>query len=266
MPEKSLGYVDEKYLNAAADLLRKFKLRTYDHMHIEPGASVLDVGCGAGADTIPLAGRVGARGRAVGVDGDREMVARAGSAAEAAGMGSRVLHICADASSLPLESARFDACRSERLFQHLPRPELALAEMVRVTRPGGRIVLLDADHGTWSVDTDEKDIERRITRFKADHFGSNGYAGRQLYRLFRQAGLQDVTCEIISAYFTDYELVRLMFLLDEVEPAAVKAGVISGDELLRWRASLETAARNGTFFCSESMVLAVGRKASVSGG
>ena len=257
---KRLGYVGEDYLKAAAELLRPFKLRTYEHMQIQPGASLLDVGCGAGADTIPLAGRVGAAGKVVGVDHDREMVARAGSAAEAAGVEGRVLHLCADASHLPLGSGSFDACRSERLFQHLPRPELALAEMLRVIKPGGRVVVLDTDHGTWSVDTPEKDIERRITRFKADHFGHNGYAGRQLYRLFRQAGLREVTCEILSGYFTDYELVRFMFMLDEVEPAAVKAGVISEGELARWRAGLESAARDGAFFCSESMVLAVGRK------
>jgi ubiquinone/menaquinone biosynthesis C-methylase UbiE len=257
---KRLGYVSEDYLKAAAELLRPFKLRTYEYMQIQPGASLLDVGCGAGADTIPLAGRVGARGRVVGVDHDREMVARAGSAAEAAEVESRVLHICADASPLPLDSDSFDACRSERLFQHLLHPELALAEMVRVTKPGGCVVVLDTDHGTWSVDTPEKDIERRITRFKADYFGTNGYAGRQLYRLFRQAGLREVTCEIISGYFTNYELVRFMFMLDEVEPAAVKAGAISEGELARWRASLESAARDGVFFCSESMVLTVGKK------
>ena len=110
------------------------------------------------------------------------------------------------------------------------------------------------------MDTPYKDIERRITRFKAEHYGHNGYAGRQLYRLFRQAGLKEITCEIISGYFTDYELVRFMFMLDEVEPAVVKAGVISNDELALWRDSLETAARGGYFFCSESMVLVVGQK------
>ncbi|MBI3737671.1 MAG: methyltransferase domain-containing protein [Chloroflexi bacterium] len=260
MPDKSLGYVDQKYLKAAADLLHQFKERTYERMQIQSGASLLDVGCGAGADTIPLAGRVGAAGQVIGVDHDREMVTRARSAAEAANVNKRVIHICADASRLPLASNSFDASRSERLFQHLPRPELALNEMVRVTKPGGRVVVLDTDHGTWSVDTPERDIERRITRFKADHFGHNGYAGRQLYGLFRRAGLQDVTCEIVSGYFTDYELVRFMFMLDEVEPAAVKAGVISEDELTRWRASLESETRSGTFFCSESMVLAAGVK------
>jgi ubiquinone/menaquinone biosynthesis C-methylase UbiE len=255
-----LGYVDQNYLKTAADLLHPIKLRTYEQMQISAGARLLDVGCGSGADTIPLAEKVGAGGRVVGVDNDRNMIVRAASAARGTNAQTQVIHICAEATRLPLRSNYFQASRSERLFQHLPSPELVLGEMVRVTQPGGRVVVLDTDHGTWSVDTSERDIERRITRFKTEYFGHNGYAGRQLYRLFRQADLEDVTCEMISGYFTDYALVRLLFMLDEVEPAAVKAGVISPDELGRWRASLSSAAASGSFFCSESMVLAAGRK------
>ena len=254
------GYVNEDYLKAAAVLLRSIKQRTYERMHIHSGDSVLDLGCGAGADIVPLSELVGAQGRVIGVDHDREMLVRARLGVKTAGVQSGLFLVCSDATRLPMFSNPVDSCRSERLFQHLQNPELALAEMLRVTKPGGTVVILDADHGTWSVDTPEKDIERRISRFKADHFGHNGYAGRQLYRLFRQAGLKDVSCEIISGYFTDYELVRLMFMLDEIEPAAVKAGVISEDELIRWCDSLEAAARGGYFFCSESMVLVAGRK------
>ena len=257
---KRPGYVNEDYLKAAAELLRSFKQRTYDRMQIHKGDSVLDVGCGAGADTMPLKTLAGPYGRVVGVDFDREMLSRAKVGAAVAGGGEHLFHTCSDAMNLPFLSDVFNSCRSERLFQHLLQPELALAEMLRVTKPGGHMVVLDADHGTWSVDTPYRDIERRITRFKAEYYGHNGYAGRQLYRLFRQAGLKDITCEIISGYFTDYELVRFMFMLDEVESAVVRAGVVSEDELALWRESLETAARGGYFFCSESMVLVVGEK------
>ena len=254
------GYVNEDYLRAAAELLRPFKQRTYERMQVRPGDKVLDVGCGTGADLAPLKELVGAHGLVTGIDYDRNMLVRANLAAKSAGVEEGLLHVCSDATHLSLIPDLFDACRSERLFQHLQRPEFALAEMLRVTKPGGRVVVLDTDHGTWSVDTPEKDIERRLSRFKADHFGYNGYAGRQLYRLFKQAGLKDVSCEIISGYFTNYKLVRFMFLLDEVEPAALKAGIINEEELLRWHTSLETAAQGGYFFCSESMVLASGRK------
>jgi len=257
---KQPGYVNEDYLKAAAKLLGTFKQRTYKRMQIQAGDKVLDVGCGAGADTIPMKALVGENGRVVGVDHDNEMLSRAQAGVETENEGGQLIHICADVTGLPLASDSFDSCRSERLFQHLKHPELAIKEMLRVTKPGGRVVVLDTDHGTWSVDTPFKDIERRITRFKAENYGYNGFAGRQLYRLFRQAGLKDVTCEIVSGYFRDYKLVRFMFMLDDVEPAAVKAGIISEEELGLWRSSLEKAADGGYFFCSESMVLAVGRK------
>ena len=131
-------------------------------MEIHAGDSVLDVGCGVGADTIPLKALVGESGRVIGVDFDREMLVRAGLSAKNTIFKDGLLHICSDAVHLSLRSDSLDACRSERLFQHLPHPEIALSEMLRVTKPGGRIVVLDTDHGTWSVDTPEKDIERRL--------------------------------------------------------------------------------------------------------
>ena len=94
---KRPGYVNEDYLKAAAELLRSFKQRTYDRMQIHKGDPVLEVGCGAGADTIPLKTLVGPYGRVIGVDYDRKMLSRAKVGAEAAGGGEHLFHICSDA-------------------------------------------------------------------------------------------------------------------------------------------------------------------------
>ena len=61
--------------------------------------------------------------------------------------------VCANATELPFPDASFDASRSERMFQHLKDPDAVFGEMVRVTKPGGRIVVLDPDWGTASIDT-----------------------------------------------------------------------------------------------------------------
>jgi Methyltransferase domain len=93
---------------------------------------------------------------------------------------------------------------SERLFQHLREPDRALAEMLRVTKPGGWIVVVDTDTATVSIDSDEIELERRLCRFYSDHRVWNGYSGRQLYRRFKQQKMRDINVEIAPVYITDY--------------------------------------------------------------
>jgi len=77
MSTTSKGYVDAEYLDTAAAQLATFKKLTYERMHVQPGQRILDVGCGPGTDTIPLAPYVGPSGQVFGVDNDPDMVAEA---------------------------------------------------------------------------------------------------------------------------------------------------------------------------------------------
>jgi SAM-dependent methyltransferase len=221
---------------------------------------VLDVGCGPGTDTIPLAQLVGATGQVVGVDYDEAMTAEADQRAADAGVSVWVKHRHADAASLPFDPDSFDSSRSERLFQHLPHPERVLSEMVRVTKPGGWIVVLDTDHSTMSVYTSEVEIEQRLWRFRTEHCILNGFAGRQLYRLFKQQRLQDVSIEMCPISVTDYGVARRAALLDEVERDALAAGIVTANELQRWHRSLEQADAQGMYFSSVNQVMVSGRK------
>jgi len=162
------GDVDAEYLQRTAELVQQPKQRTYELMHIQPGSKVVDVGCGPGTDTIALAHLVGPTGQVVGIDFNATFLAQADERADQAGVRTWVTHQHADATNLPFEANTFDACRSERLLQHLPHPEQAVAEMVRITRPGGWLVIADADWGTLSIDTSEIAIERRLVRLEAD--------------------------------------------------------------------------------------------------
>lgn len=253
------GYIDSHYLQVLAELLKQDKQRTYTWMHIQPGHTVLDVGCGPGTDTIALAKLVGSTGHVVGVDHDAAMLAEADRCAEQAGCSSWCHHHQGDATALPFETGMFDACRSERLFQHLYNPTAALAEMARVTKPRGWVVVLDADWGTLSIDTPEVDIERRLARFHNERLLNNGYAGRQLYGLFKRQRLVDVTVEIRPIYLTNYPLARYAGLLDPTEREALATGLVTEEELHRWRQSLERAEAEGSFFAQVNTVLVAGR-------
>jgi SAM-dependent methyltransferase len=258
---QGLGYVDPAYLDAAARLVAGGKRLSYERMHLAPGAAVLDVGCGPGTDTLPLAELVGPAGRVRGIDRDPAMLAEAERRAAAAGLAARVEHAEGDACALAFADASFDAVRSERLFLHLAEPERAAAEMVRVTRPGGRVVLMDTDWGTRSVDTPEVELERRIARVLTERCLANGYSGRRLYGLMKGAGVQAPEVDLVPLFTTDYELWRLLSRMEMAFEVAVAEGVMTDDEARRLDASLREKDAAGTFFASTLVVMVSGTRA-----
>jgi ubiquinone/menaquinone biosynthesis C-methylase UbiE len=188
------------------------------------------------------------------------MLKEADERAKKAEVNHIVKHKLSDASSLALNSSSFDSCRSERLFLHLQDPSQVLAEMVRVTKPEGWIVVVDTDAATVSFDTVETDIERRLLRFRAEQLLNNGYAGRQLYRLFRQCDLVDISVEMFPLFINKYATARYIAGLDETEKEAIKMGIITREELIRWHQDLESSAKKQVFFASASVVMVVARK------
>ncbi len=249
-----------KYLQRAAELNNQNKQQSYSLMHIQEGQKVLDVGCGPGIDTVALAQMVGPKGKVVGVDLDKSMIAEADRYAEQAGVNEWVFHKQVNSNALPFESETFDSCRSERLLQHLEKPEQTLEEMARVTKTGGWVVDIDPDWGTLSIDTTEVEIERQLVRFKAEHSLKNGYIGRQLYRLFKQQKFIDLQVETLSLYTTNYAIARYICHLDTVEESAVAADVITNQELQHWHTNLTEADKKGVFFASLNLVMVVGRQ------
>src|SRR5262249_41507968 len=241
-------------------LLDRAKKASYELLHLTPGQRVLDVGCGPATDTISLGRLVDPGGQVVGVDYDVEMVEEANRRAAAAGAGDWVTHRRADATALPFESNAFDAARSERVFQHLLDPDRAFSEVVRVTRPGGWIVITDADWGTLSIDTPEIELERRLGRFLVDRCVNNPHSGRPLLGRFKRHGLDDIKLRIGHLRLTSYGLAREVLVLDRLESKALAAGVFTRDELARLHASFQEAERAGSFFGSVNGVTVSARK------
>ncbi|WP_308188942.1 methyltransferase domain-containing protein [Streptacidiphilus sp. ASG 303] len=101
------------------------------------GQAVLDAGCGTGRALPALRAAVGDGGTVLGADLTPAML----RAAAAAGRGGTAGLLVADCARLPLPDARLDAVFGAGLVSHLPDPAAALAELARVTRPGGRLAL-----------------------------------------------------------------------------------------------------------------------------
>jgi len=102
---------------------------------IPTGAGVLDLGCGAGLDSLILARRVGSTGRVVGIDFSEAMLARARQGAATAGLD--VTFCCGDAEQLPLDAASVDVAVVNGIFNLNPARADIFRELARVVRPAG---------------------------------------------------------------------------------------------------------------------------------
>lgn len=254
------GYVDSEYLARLGAVLENVKQTTYQRMHVAKASRVLDVGCGPGTDTLPMGKLVGEWGRVWGVGRDAAMIAEAQARAAREGMEGWVWHKVAAAAELPFERGYFDAVRAERLFAYLQDPGPSFREMVRVTRPGGYLVVLDTDYASASVALDEHELERRFTRAVLEHSVKNGYAAREMPLLFQQHNLDEVDLEIVPVLYTDYPVARQLGRWDAIEHIALELNLLNRDELEHLRASCERASEGGGFFMHVNMVMVAGRK------
>lgn len=109
---------------------------------ILPGEAVLDIGCGAGLDTLLAARMVGPEGRVVGMDVTQAMIDKAGANLSVLGL-QNVTFQLGEAESLPFPNNDFDVVISNGVFNLTLDKEKALKEAHRVLKPGGRLLLAD---------------------------------------------------------------------------------------------------------------------------
>lgn len=261
-----VGYVGDDYLTAVARRSVHIKEYALEEMRLRPSLSVLDVGCGPASDTLTFAAQVGETGSVWGVDHDLEMIEKANRRAEQAGVAGYVKHRHADVAALPFDDDTFDAIHCERVFQHLTDAPGALAEMVRVTRPDGYVVVNDTDHTSCCIDTvsvELRDVEWGMRRTRAVSL-KNSYSGREVFRLFHDAGLEDIKVKPFAVGFTSLAEARFIGGLEIVEREAVSKGFLSQNDVERWRSALEQEDARGSFFMYIVVTVTSGRKSKGS--
>lgn len=135
-PAALLARVPEGSAESFAGVANPFSLGD-----LRPGGHVLDLGCGAGTDTLVAAQMVGPEGHVTGIDMTPEMLVKA--RASAAEMDVSADFVEGEIESLPFGEMSFDVVISNGVIDLVPDKDAVFSEMYRVLRPGGRIQIAD---------------------------------------------------------------------------------------------------------------------------
>lgn len=241
--------------------IQRLKRVAIERCRVGPGLSVLDMGCGTGLETIRLARLVAPTGKVVGLDASEKFLDEARR--RAAGLGFPIDYRQGDAQRLPFPDRTFDVARAERLFPYLADPEQAFSELVRVTKPGGAVSLLEPDFETVTINVRDRSLVRKIFHFDCDHNTKNGWIGRELPGLFKMYGLVEITVETGVVIF-EPQTFSAYFL--EIGRAAFQQHVITAEELERWQQDIHRLLSRDELFCTITYFMAVGRVRGGSSG
>jgi arsenite methyltransferase len=217
------------------DILRRRAL-VHEALGAAPGERVLDAGCGPGFYVAEILERVGPSGSVVGVDASAPMLAVAAKRCE--GHANVDFHE-GDVTALPVPDSSFDRVLSVQVLEYVSDIPAALAELRRVLRTGGRVLIWDVDWATVSWHSEDP---ARMERFLAawDEHLSDPSLPRTLSARLREAGFEDVEMSG-HAFATDH-------VDDETYAGALlplMAAYVGTDEARDWAAEQRALAERG---------------------
>lgn len=156
--------------------------------HLDPSMHLLDIGCGPATITCDLATRVE---RVIGIEPVEGILEKARATAAERGTANASFEV-GSVYELRFDENSFDVVHAHQVLQHLTDPVAALAEMVRVTKPGGLVAVRDADYHamTWYPQPPELDRWMDIYQSVARHNNAEPNAARHLIEWAMHAGVE----------------------------------------------------------------------------
>jgi SAM-dependent methyltransferase len=223
-----------QYLDAADTTpeILEWKQHGLRLLQLRPGLRVLEAGCGPGFAARMMARMVAPGGSVLGLDKSATMIEQA--VARGGDDSLLVEFRQGDIHALELPDESFDRSWADRTFQHLEDPTRAIAELTRVTRRGGRVVVSDPDWGTGVLSGADPGVSERISR-AIERTVRNGRIARDMPGLFADSGLVDI--EVLAIPYTSRDLAGLTPDQHPFFAAAIASREMSGlsdTELRAW--------------------------------
>lgn len=249
------GYSQRETLRLADQANTLSELLHYDTIY-PPGSSVLEAGCGVGAQTIIIAAK-SPKAKFTSVDISQQSLQQAERLITNAAL-NNVTFMQADVFNLPFEAESFDHIFVCFLLEHLTEPESALLNLKRVLRSGGTITIIEGDHGSAYFHPDSKEAHLAIQCLidLQAAAGGDSMIGRRLYPLMAGCGFKNlqVTPRAVYADASRPEMVEgftrntFTAMVQGVEQQVLKTKMLDKQT---WEKGIRdlcrTAETNGTF-------------------
>ncbi|HSH41830.1 MAG TPA: methyltransferase domain-containing protein [Arenicellales bacterium] len=233
---------DRSYL--APEIVRQ-RMRVMELLALRAGESVLDAGCGVGLLSEPMAREVGRGGRLVGVDVTADVLEKARK--RCSGL-DHTMFQQGSVERLALDEAGFDAAVCTQVLLYVQDVPRALAELYRVLKPGGRLVIVETDWAGTVLNSGMPSVTRRIIA-GWDSVVASPNLPRTLAPKLRDAGFAAVRVEALPILRTsvtpgDFVYSSLVSFADE----APKRSDVSEQDAAAWREDLMQRQKDGAFF------------------
>ena len=211
------------------------------------GERVVDVGCGPGLLALELSAAVGEKGRVIGIDSSSAMI---GLAEKRCGNLPNVELHDGDATDLNLDDASTDVVCCTQVLLYVSDHEKAIAEMFRVLKPGGRVVVMETDWRSAVLHSTDEDLTEKIIAAWDNAVPSPRLPAR-LGSLLKKAGFKSVQIDAIPNISTSCEKGGFsMSMMEQCAQAATEQGIFTEKEGNEWLASLmQLGEDDAYFFC-----------------
>lgn len=214
-----------------------------ENADLQAGQHIVDYGCGPGGLSMELARRVGPSGTVLGLDLNADMVSLAHERAARQSPAAAAQFEQIENDRIPREDNSVDRVVCKSVLEYVTDPASNIAEFARVTKPGGRVHVIDSD---WHMLVAEPlDDDTLATLFgAANHAYRTPRIGRRLYGLMREAGLVDIDVRVLAA--ADTQGVRAPILFHMVGYAR-EAGTLPGELLDSIETRIEAGLRDNRY-------------------
>lgn len=227
---------------------------------VQKGDRVLDVGSGTGVLTREIAPFTGESGHVIGVDPNFRLVETARKLSKEKGITGKVSYCMGEGEVINFSADNaYHVVTVSQLFSHVSDPGQVLYEMIRVTKPGGKIALLDYDFTTLSTSHPDRETTEKIRRFVLENYLVNPVGIRTLPPLFYEFGMENIEMAAWVHLEQDAEGPITRILQEAIEGIAGKEK-FSPSVTAAWQEERLKQASQGGYFTSLSYFALYGTK------